>query len=335
MTWRFRSPGRSRVVGVGGRGCGGSDSTGTGGNGAGGAPTTGRAARLQAPAAPERAVRAVQAAQELGARPTPVRPTRRDRRGRVGYARRRRRRDRHARGDTGAPADAAGDTRADAGDGAAPFAPCPADGGACVVMPLGDSIPKATDLRGRYRVELFHQANLAGKNITFVGRRATGRLGMVTGGPFRRQRRLLRYTIATAPGFTGISGQLTADASTCFTRKSSCWRSAPTTSTTTSRWPPHRRGWARSSIRSPAPPRRRCWWSRRSSPRAQTPPKRASRRTSRHPALVQARADAGKHSYGRHVHDVHRARRLQDRLLVDDLHPNPAGYTLMARPGTA
>jgi lysophospholipase L1-like esterase len=50
--------------------------------------------------------------------------------------------------------------------------PCPTSGGtACAVLPLGDSITEGccTAPEGGYRIELFHLALLAGKNITFVG----------------------------------------------------------------------------------------------------------------------------------------------------------------------
>ena len=56
--------------------------------------------------------------------------------------------------------------------GAGAYRPCPTSaGGACVVLPLGDSITEGccTAPEGGYRIELFNQAVLAGKNITFVG----------------------------------------------------------------------------------------------------------------------------------------------------------------------
>jgi lysophospholipase L1-like esterase len=80
--------------------------------------------------------------------------------------------------DTDAPRADAGRDAADAAGG---FAPCPTTG-ACIVMPLGDSITEGfPTFMGGYRVELFHQANLAGKTITFVGRRTNGPAG--DGGP--------------------------------------------------------------------------------------------------------------------------------------------------------
>jgi lysophospholipase L1-like esterase len=49
------------------------------------------------------------------------------------------------------------------------FEPCPTDGGVCKILPLGDSITYGIDYAGAYRVELFHDALMDHKNITFVG----------------------------------------------------------------------------------------------------------------------------------------------------------------------
>jgi hypothetical protein len=72
------------------------------------------------------------------------------------------------------------------GGGASAFQPCPTDGTACKILPLGDSITyglitmtqdqvssdpsiNGKDSHGGYRVELFHKANTDSKKITFVG----------------------------------------------------------------------------------------------------------------------------------------------------------------------
>ena len=56
--------------------------------------------------------------------------------------------------------------------------PCPTTAGtACAVLPLGDSITEGyvpSGANGGYRVELFRQAVMAGKNITFVGTQMNG-----------------------------------------------------------------------------------------------------------------------------------------------------------------
>jgi lysophospholipase L1-like esterase len=57
----------------------------------------------------------------------------------------------------------------------AAFAPCPADGSPCRIMPLGDSITFGIGSSGGgYRVELFRQALAAQRDITFVGVVAPG-----------------------------------------------------------------------------------------------------------------------------------------------------------------
>jgi lysophospholipase L1-like esterase len=73
------------------------------------------------------------------------------------------------------------------------FAPCPTDGSACKVMPLGDSITDGIDStqayasNGGYRLELFRQAVLGGHDITYVGTRPpNGPTGNVEGQPFPR-----------------------------------------------------------------------------------------------------------------------------------------------------
>ncbi len=92
-------------------------------------------------------------------------------------------------GQGGATPDAAADTnpgtggRVDAGDagsdvtnsdGGAPFSPCPATG-ACVILPLGDSITDGFPFEaGGYRVELFNQTLVNSKHVTFVGSLSNG-----------------------------------------------------------------------------------------------------------------------------------------------------------------
>jgi lysophospholipase L1-like esterase len=52
--------------------------------------------------------------------------------------------------------------------GAAAFQPCPATG-ACKIMPFGDSITQGFNVAGGYRAPLFHLALEANRQITFVG----------------------------------------------------------------------------------------------------------------------------------------------------------------------
>lgn len=72
----------------------------------------------------------------------------------------------------------------------AAFNPCPTDGSACKVMPLGDSITDGIGSQagggGGYRVELFRQAVADGHEITFVGTRPANGPNMVAGQAFPR-----------------------------------------------------------------------------------------------------------------------------------------------------
>jgi lysophospholipase L1-like esterase len=72
---------------------------------------------------------------------------------------------------------------AGAGAGMASDGPCPTNGDPCKILPLGDSITDGIGFSGGYRVELFHLALEAGKNITYVGRSMNGP-SMVDGQPF-------------------------------------------------------------------------------------------------------------------------------------------------------
>ena len=250
-------------------------------------------------------------------------------------------------GSTDSRAGDAGDTRAaDAtasdggagdggGDATAPFAPCPADGGACIIMPLGDSITEGyPDFVGGYRVELFHQANLAGKNITFVGRRSNGPAsGMVDGKPFPAGNEgYSGYTIDTAPGFTGIS-PLTVPAINMFhphvillaigTNDINGNLNVATA--------PTRLGALIDTITTAAPNTLLVV--------AQIIPTRTDATNTRIqtynaaiPALVQTRANAGKHVLRVDMYTTYTANaNYKTALLVDDLHPNTAGYGLMGR----
>jgi len=64
----------------------------------------------------------------------------------------------------------------DTGGSSAGYHPCPSDGTACKIMPFGDSITDGynSDTPGGYRVELFRLAHSAGKNVTFVGHLSNG-----------------------------------------------------------------------------------------------------------------------------------------------------------------
>jgi lysophospholipase L1-like esterase len=63
------------------------------------------------------------------------------------------------------------------GDAGRVYDPCPPKGTACAIMPLGDSITDGTagsSIGGGYRVSLFHRALTDHKTITFVGSGSDG-----------------------------------------------------------------------------------------------------------------------------------------------------------------
>jgi len=67
------------------------------------------------------------------------------------------------------------------------FQPCPRGGGACAILPLGDSITFGEGSSGGgYRVELFRQAVQASQRITFIGTAPPNGPTDVAGQPFPR-----------------------------------------------------------------------------------------------------------------------------------------------------
>jgi len=78
-------------------------------------------------------------------------------------------------GTGGAAADAgAGGAQGGTGGAGGAFDPCPTNGTACKILPLGDSITFGIQFEGAYRVELFTKAVNANKKITFVGSQMNG-----------------------------------------------------------------------------------------------------------------------------------------------------------------
>ncbi len=91
--------------------------------------------------------------------------------------------------------------------GSSGYHPCPTDGTACKIMPFGDSITDGynADTPGGYRVELFRLAHSAGKNITFVGSLSNGP-STDDGVPFPpKHEGHSGWTIAPEGGRSGIS----------------------------------------------------------------------------------------------------------------------------------
>jgi lysophospholipase L1-like esterase len=101
--------------------------------------------------------------------------------------------------------------------------PCPATGN-CKIMPLGDSITagNGSSDRGSYRSELFRLSLTNARHITFVGRNLTGPNSVTVGGtttPFPRNNEgYPGYTIDTQGTRTGIATPAVVDSAlTMFT----------------------------------------------------------------------------------------------------------------------
>ncbi|HXJ19544.1 MAG TPA: SGNH/GDSL hydrolase family protein [Polyangia bacterium] len=90
--------------------------------------------------------------------------------------------------------------------GASAYSPCPTNGDPCKIMPFGDSITEGAPTNdGGYRIELFQLAHQAGKNITFVGSNSNGP-AQVDGVAFPPENEGHGgYTIDNETGHNGIS----------------------------------------------------------------------------------------------------------------------------------
>jgi lysophospholipase L1-like esterase len=124
----------------------------------------------------------------------------------------------------GGPGGDGGTSRADAGSSGpetgTSYNPCPTDT-ACKILPLGDSITEGfgyrgsssdPDNQGGYRIELFRQAVTDGKNITFVGAATNGPTTVANKTFPRNHEGHGGYTIDTDSGHSGISGNITNSA---------------------------------------------------------------------------------------------------------------------------
>jgi lysophospholipase L1-like esterase len=99
---------------------------------------------------------------------------------------------------------ASGGTAGSGTGGASGYRPCPASD-VCKIMPFGDSITDGYGVPGGYRIELFRLAHQAGKNVTFVGSQSNGpaQVDGVTFPP--RHEGHSGWTIDSVGGRTGIS----------------------------------------------------------------------------------------------------------------------------------
>jgi lysophospholipase L1-like esterase len=220
----------------------------------------------------------------------------------------------------------------------ATYEPCPTNGDACRIMPLGDSITdgccgeNAISMGGSYRVELFRLARVNHKKITFVGSHESGP-ATADGAPFpKAQEGHPGWTIADGGGRSGLQTPVAG------------WLAAT---------PPHvvllmigtndvdisydlpnapaRLGTLLDTIFTKAPTALVVL--------AQIVPTQKDDENQRVrafnaalPALVAARAAAGKHvtlvdMYGAFTKDA----AFKTKLLANALHPSDAGYAAMAQ----
>lgn len=83
------------------------------------------------------------------------------------------------------------------------FQPCPGDGSACAILPLGDSITFGEGSSGGgYRVELFRQAVQASQRITFIGTAPPNGPTDVDGQPFPRAHQGHQGFVINGGGFS-------------------------------------------------------------------------------------------------------------------------------------
>ena len=86
------------------------------------------------------------------------------------------------------------------------FQPCPRDGSACAILPLGDSITFGEGSSGGgYRVELFRQAVQASQRITFIGTAPPNGPTDVVGQPFPRAHQGHQGFVINGGGFSATA----------------------------------------------------------------------------------------------------------------------------------
>ena len=229
-------------------------------------------------------------------------------------------------------AGAAGASGAAGAGGQAPYNPCPATG-LCKIMPLGDSITDGdgSSHGGSYRVELFHLANVNNKALTFVGSRESGP-DMVDNKPFpRKQEGHSGWTIDDGGGREGlypeIQGWIAADVPHIVTLMIGTNDVDLNIDLSNA---PMRLGLLLDRIAMSAPNALIVL--------AQMVPttddatnQRVQTYNAAMPALVQARANAGKHVILVDMYGAFTANpNYKTELMADTLHPKDAGLAVMA-----
>ena len=226
-------------------------------------------------------------------------------------------------------------TGGQASGGAGAFNPCPAAGTACIVMPLGDSITDGVGSAspgGGYRVPLFQTTVNNGQLITFVGRNANGPT-TVAGKTFPRNHEgYSGYTIDPGGGRQGISPLVDAALSQFHPHivllmigTNDVNLSLDLTNA------PARLGALLDRITTDAPSALLVV--------AQLVPTTNDTTNARVrtyngaiPGLVQPRAEAGKHVVMVDMYAAFTANTsYKTALMSDELHPNNAGYSVMAQ----
>ena len=221
--------------------------------------------------------------------------------------------------------------------GSAPYDPCPTNGDACRIMPLGDSITdgccgeNTLSQRGAYRVELFHQALGHKKKVTFVGSGQSGP-ALVDNVVFpRKQEGHAGWVIATGGGHDGLQDRVEgwlkatpADIITLMIGTNDVQIQFDETNA------PKRLGTLIDTITAAAPKALLVV--------AQTVPTQDDMQNVRVqafnaaiPALVKARSGAGKHVTLVNMYSAFSAHAdFKTSLLANRLHPTDAGYATMA-----
>jgi lysophospholipase L1-like esterase len=215
------------------------------------------------------------------------------------------------------------------------FSPCPTSAATpCAVLPLGDSITEGFGSSGGgYRVELFRQAVQNGKNLTFVGSLQNGP-ATVQNQPFpKRHQGHGGYTIDTSSGHSGISGSITEQALANY-RPNIVLLMIGTNDINGNvdvAAAPTRLGKLIDAITTRAPDALLVVATIIPIANDGTNPKVQAYNAAL-PALVNARANAGKHvvlldNYAAFVKDPS----YRSKLMGDYLHPNDAGYAVLGR----
>jgi lysophospholipase L1-like esterase len=235
-------------------------------------------------------------------------------------------------GDARPTGDAAND--ATSGDGAVPYNPCPPQGTPCIIMPVGDSITAGdpTPATGGYRVPLFHLAHMNLQSITFVGAVINGP-AMVDGVPFPNHHEgFSGFNIDTTQGRMGIS-QFFPAAITTYRPHIVLLMIGTNDVDTGENDIPGRLGLLMDSILGAD--RNLLLVVAQIVPQQRATPDTLNTQIQAYnaaiPGLVKTRADAGKHVA---MVDMYNAfaqnANYSMAYLADRLHPNPAGYAVMA-----